>query len=402
MAQQKNARIIAATFNEYSTATQAERELENNGVPSNAIQIQSNRKTAGAGSGGSYKEEHRESGFMGWWNSLFGSDHDEDERAGYERAIEGGSTVMLVTADAGSVDSIVDILNRNGAVDIDRRSGSTAVNAADASSEAGTIPVVEEELTVGKRAIRRGGVRVYSHTVTEPVEEQITLREERVDVQRRPVNRDLRPDEAAEMRDRTIEVTEMAEEPVVSKRARVREEVVVEKNARERAETVRDNVRHTEVEVEPLNREDQPINASGENIHAAGRPQSKVFPAGGMDVKQPTPGVQSGFGTTAGAGTLAGETTAGSAIQSPRPQDFTADYRRDFEHNYPPGSNFESLRPAYEYGYRSATNEAWRGRSWDQVENNLRADYEKNNPGSAWDRVKNSVRYGWEKATGKL
>src|SRR5439155_4351294 len=50
----------------------------------------------------------------------------------------------------------------------------------------------------------------------------------------------------------TTEVIEHAEEPVVQKEARVVEEVVLTKGATERPQTVRDTVRRTEVEVEPV------------------------------------------------------------------------------------------------------------------------------------------------------
>jgi uncharacterized protein (TIGR02271 family) len=88
--------------------------------------------------------------------------------------------------------------------------------------------------------------------VDRPVEEQITLREEHVRVERRPVNRDISDAELGRLKDQTVEVTEMAEEPVVNKRARVKEEVVVGKETTERTETIRDNVRATEVKVDQL------------------------------------------------------------------------------------------------------------------------------------------------------
>jgi hypothetical protein len=50
----------------------------------------------------------------------------------------------------------------------------------------------------------------------------------------------------------TIEVTESAEQAVVSKEARVVEEVVVSKQAEEHVETVRDRVRRTDVDVEQM------------------------------------------------------------------------------------------------------------------------------------------------------
>ena len=56
----------------------------------------------------------------------------------------------------------------------------------------------------------------------------------------------------AGFKERTIEVTETDEEPVVSKQTRVVEEVVVSKEVEERTETVRETARRTEVEIEPL------------------------------------------------------------------------------------------------------------------------------------------------------
>jgi uncharacterized protein (TIGR02271 family) len=114
------------------------------------------------------------------------------------------------------------------------------------------IPIVEEQLHVGKREVSRGGARVSSHVEEVPVSEQVNLREEHVDVERRPVSGDrIDPTRASEMlQDRTIEMTETAEEAVVGKEARVKEEVVVKKTAEQRTQQIDDTVRHTEVEVD--------------------------------------------------------------------------------------------------------------------------------------------------------
>jgi uncharacterized protein (TIGR02271 family) len=82
------------------------------------------------------------------------------------------------------------------------------------------------------------------------VEERVALREEHVNVERRPVDRPVAAGDDDAFRERTVEATESAEEAVVSKEARVTEEVVVRKQAEERTETVSDTVRRTEVEVE--------------------------------------------------------------------------------------------------------------------------------------------------------
>jgi uncharacterized protein (TIGR02271 family) len=111
------------------------------------------------------------------------------------------------------------------------------------------IPIAEERLRVGKRDVSHGRIRVRSYVVEEPVSESVNLREENVDVQRRPVDRPLTGDDRL-FEDRTIEVEERGEEAVVAKEARVTEEVVVTKDVNERTEEVSDKVRHTEVEVE--------------------------------------------------------------------------------------------------------------------------------------------------------
>ena len=111
------------------------------------------------------------------------------------------------------------------------------------------IQAAEEELRVGKREVGRGSVRVRSYVTERPVEEQVELRQERVTVERRPVDRELAPGDAA-FQERTIEAVERGEEAVVSKTARVTEEIGLRKDVEHETETVRDTVRKQEVEVE--------------------------------------------------------------------------------------------------------------------------------------------------------
>jgi stress response protein YsnF len=108
------------------------------------------------------------------------------------------------------------------------------------------IPVVREELTVGKRPVERRR-RIRTYVIERPVEEQVTLRDERIVVERRPASGELGPDA---LQQREFEVIERHEEPVVERRTRGVEEVVVRKEAQEHTETVRDTVRETKVEVE--------------------------------------------------------------------------------------------------------------------------------------------------------
>ena len=117
------------------------------------------------------------------------------------------------------------------------------------------VPVVEEELRVGKREVARGGARVRSFTREAQAEEQVSLNDEIVEVDSRPSGRRLSDSElegGGLFKERVFEIAEMREEPVVTKIAVVREEVIVRKTVKERTETIRDTVRHTEVQVEDL------------------------------------------------------------------------------------------------------------------------------------------------------
>lgn len=84
------------------------------------------------------------------------------------------------------------------------------------------------------------------------MEAEVRLREEHVHVERRPMDRSVSNADMSAFKEGVIEVTEMSEEAVVSKQARVVEEVVVGKDVRERSETVHDTVRRTEVDVKEV------------------------------------------------------------------------------------------------------------------------------------------------------
>ena len=114
------------------------------------------------------------------------------------------------------------------------------------------IPVVEEKVAIGKRVSEHGkNINVRTRVVTDKVGEDVRLRDEHVSVERRPVDRKLKPGEAEGlMKDRNVSMTERDEEVVVGKEAVVTDEVVVKKTADERVEHVEETVRKTEVDVD--------------------------------------------------------------------------------------------------------------------------------------------------------
>ena len=117
------------------------------------------------------------------------------------------------------------------------------------------IPIVEEELRVGKREVVRGRSRVRTFVAEVPVQEQVELLHEETHLRRRPVDRRLSDEEVEQgglLKERVIEITEMGEEAVVTKEAFVREELVVTKSLHRRVERIDETVRRTEVETERL------------------------------------------------------------------------------------------------------------------------------------------------------
>jgi uncharacterized protein (TIGR02271 family) len=117
-----------------------------------------------------------------------------------------------------------------------------------------TIPLAEEQVQVGKERVERP-VRVRRFVVERPVEQQVNLRDERVEIEHRPAQGT--PVGADAFEERTLEVHESHEIPMVNKTGKVTEEAVVRREGTERTETVRDTVRKEEIDVD---REQQPTN----------------------------------------------------------------------------------------------------------------------------------------------
>jgi uncharacterized protein (TIGR02271 family) len=191
----------------------------------------------------------------------------------FAEGVRHGLTLIAVRCDDDEVDQVVSILDGNETLDLDeqqrswRSEGWTGYNAnrdtcSVSSDEAysgqsdttrdDVIPVAEKELHVGKRDVNRGRVRIHSQVIERPVQEQVTLRNETLEVERRPVSDEYRSGSLATdpFQERSVEVEERDEEAVVSKEARVNEELVLRKDVEQRTETVSDTVRRTEVDVE--------------------------------------------------------------------------------------------------------------------------------------------------------
>jgi uncharacterized protein (TIGR02271 family) len=338
------ARTIVATFDSMADAERAASQLEASGIERGRIQV---LDAASARDDESRWQGDREGG--GFWSWLFGDVADEsgtefsaaDSEYYRNRLDREGALVIVTTAD-GDAARVRALLDRSGAQDVDAQdAGRREIGARETKGHAETatervIPVVEEQAKIGKREVHRGRVRVYTHVAERPIEEHIRLREERIRVERRPVDRPVTGVPAGAFKEQTIEITERAEEPVVQKEARVVEEVTIGKDVRERDVTVRDTVRRTEVEVD-----------------------------------------------RGGAGFAGMEA------------DFRQHCTRTFGGR---GLTYEQCSPAYRYGYELA-GDARYGGDWATIEAEARRGWETRHRGT-WEQFKDAVRYAWDRARG--
>ncbi len=298
---------LACLFETRATAERAAEDLTGEGIDRSAIEI--------IDQGGRTETETVED--RGWiWESIKRLFTGGDDTDAYYEGVNRGHTLLTVRlASAAEAERAGAILERHAPIDLDRqeeawrrsgwsggsgpvapatpplpaqdagpldvtapgldagRGGMARLPASPGAAEPATapapvaaaaageqvIPVVEETLALGKRTVQGGRVRVHTVVVATPVKQEVRLRDEQVDVERRPVDRPIEAGAEA-FRERTMELTESREEAVVGKSARVTEEVVVRKQAAERTEHVSDTVRRTEVKVD---KDPPPARAAG-------------------------------------------------------------------------------------------------------------------------------------------
>ncbi|RXH58200.1 YsnF/AvaK domain-containing protein [Granulicella sibirica] len=251
-------KTVVGLFSTMAEANKAKQELITDGYESQNIQVMANDEgnssaTAnpsgytdiGSGSGTGIGEK-----ISSFFRSLSGGDdHAHDH---YAKGVNAGGALLAITVPDEEAAEAATFLKQVGARDIEGGSSSQYEGAATTAAEGVAIPIVEEELVVGKREVDRGGVRIYSHVVERPVDADINLREEQINVERRVVNRPATAADFAAGSGSVIELNATGEEAVVGKTSRVVEEVLVGKQSSERTQAIHDSVRKTEVDVEEV------------------------------------------------------------------------------------------------------------------------------------------------------
>jgi uncharacterized protein (TIGR02271 family) len=261
---------IVTLFDTAEHAEAARHNLEAAGFPGSEISVVSSNALTASG------QALREPGL---WHRLFGNNIEQHEATVYGRTVEAGGVVLTLRTQDTDVPKAMDILDGHSdkTVDIKERAvehgllpaasavstakaavasapAKVAAAAAAATAAVGVkneevLRLAEEQLEVGKRLVQEGTTRIRRFVTERPVEAKVTLHEEHAEVVRRAIT-DPKYIKDIDWTDRTIEVTETAEEAVVSKSAHIAEEVVIGKTGSDRVETVRNTVRRQQVEVE--------------------------------------------------------------------------------------------------------------------------------------------------------
>ena len=111
------------------------------------------------------------------------------------------------------------------------------------------VELAEEELSARTRQVERGEVRIEKDVIAEEQTLEVPVTEERVNVTRRAVDRDVTAGDSV-FEGGTIEVPVHGEEVEIQKSAHIAEEVEISKDAVQEVERVTDTVRREEVHID--------------------------------------------------------------------------------------------------------------------------------------------------------
>lgn len=106
-------------------------------------------------------------------------------------------------------------------------------------------------------------------------------------------------------------------------------------------------------------------------------------------------------GTAVGAvvGAVAGGLAGKGVAEAVNPTAEDAYWRENYRARpyVDPDASYDEFRPAYQYGWESR--QRYEGRSFDEVENDLRADWESrpDRANMSWERAKSATRDAWDR-----
>ncbi len=309
--------------------------------------------TTGTGATGTTRNQGMQGTFV---DALINIGVPRDDANFYAEGVRRGGTLLSLATSDDRGEKAADIMQKHDPVNIHGRADywktnenwhnfsaeAPALTEEELDQQRTVVPKVDEQLQVNKRQVGTGGIRVRTYVTEEPVEKTVNLRKEKVDVERRKVDRPATQEDMDAFKERTIRIPVVTEEADVDKQARVTEEVVIHKDVDTEQQKVKDTVRQTHVDTEKLG-------------------------------------------------------TQGKQVKG---RDFDAyddRFRKHFDQRYR-GSNasYDQYRPAYQYGYNLGTTARYQNSDWNQVEPEAERRWEETNPNVSWDQVDEAVKTGFQ------
>ncbi len=283
--------------------------------------------------------------------ALTGLGIPEQEAEYYQGQLEQGRTLVTVKA-VGRYDEARSILHRFGAYDIQDQGTATTdtmpttptSSATIQSAQSQTMPLREERLDVGKRTQQAGEVRLGKDVVEQQRTVDVPVSREEVYVEQHPVDRPLEPGEKP-FTGETISVPLTREDVTVDKQTQVYGEVEVGKRQVTEQQRISETVRREEPVIEKTG------NVSMGQTWTEALPQWRSY-------------WQSRYGTQ--------------------------------------GGRWEDVSPYYQWGYTQYNDPRYQGRSYSQIEPQLRSSWESQHPDTPWDKVKNFIQDIWNRRPGSM
>jgi uncharacterized protein (TIGR02271 family) len=293
----------------------------------------------------------------------------EDEARHYEERFKEGGYLVTVHTDERRYGDARAVLEQSGAETrgenvqaVGRETmATTAPATAPATASTGqltdaerTVQLREERLRAEKETVKAGEAALRKDVVTEQKSIDVPVTHEEVVVERHPVQG--RPATGDFREGEEIRVPVREEQVKVEKQTVVTEEVSLGTRPVVETEHVSGTVRREEARVETTG-DVQVRDAAGTGARAAGtRDWAAVMPT----------------------------------------------YRSAWQARYgTSGGRWEEYEPSYRYGYEMRSDPRYQGRSWAQVEPELRRDWESRHHDMPWDKAGRAIRETWEDVTGR-
>lgn len=270
-----------------------------------------------------------------------------EEEAGYfSEGIRRGGTLVTVRTTEDRASQAADIMNRHNPVDVNQRSAYWRDNDWTGYDRSAS-PYTHEEIQRDRENYRtwsqsRSGMGMG--TMGAGMQDTGMTHHDRDTADRDTLEmaeEELRVGKRQEMGDQIREEKRVVEEPVVEKRARITEEIELNKDVGTEQHTVRDTLRHTEVDIHHMDQDYQ------------------------RDMDQYN--------------------------------EFEPMFRQHYQNNLSNTDySYDNYHTAYTYGYDLANSSRYQGFDWNRLEPEARRNWESQNMDSPWEDFKDAIRAGWE------